>query len=102
MLSYNIYCYRFLSNNTRVDIEENDIVVEFNNLDVSYNKGEIGFYGILCSNENNANIIKNNYISINDNIYGLNLLQMMQHFFVVLLHLHLSHYNYYKNLIKPL
>lgn len=60
------------SNNTRIDIEENNVVVEFNNLDVSYNAGEIGFYGILCSNENNGNNIKNNFISINSNIYNLN------------------------------
>ena len=60
------------SNNTRIEIEENNVVVEFNNLDVNYNEGEIGFYGILCSNENNGNSIKNNYISINSNIYNLN------------------------------
>lgn len=59
------------SNNTRIEIEENDIVVEFNSLDVSYNEGEIGFYGILCSNENNGNRIKNNFTSINSNIYNL-------------------------------
>ncbi|MDU2491927.1 MAG: NosD domain-containing protein [Clostridium celatum] len=60
------------SNNTRIDVEENNVLVEGNNIDVSYNEGEIGFYGILCSNENNGNSIKNNYISINSNIYNLN------------------------------
>lgn len=60
------------SNNTRIDVEENNVVLEANKIDVSYNEGEIGFYGILCSNENNGNSIKNNYISINSNIYNLN------------------------------
>lgn len=60
------------SNNTRIDVEENNVVAEVNNIDVSYNEGEIGFYGIICSNENNGNSIKNNYISINSNIYNLN------------------------------
>ncbi|MBS6184785.1 MAG: NosD domain-containing protein [Clostridium celatum] len=60
------------SNNTRIDVEENNVLVGGNNIDVSYNEGEIGFYGILCSNENNGNSIKNNYISINSNIYNLN------------------------------
>lgn len=60
------------SNNTRIDVEENNVLVEGNNIEVSYNEGEIGFYGILCSNENNGNSIKNNYISINSNIYNLN------------------------------
>lgn len=60
------------SNNTRIDVEENNVLVESNNIDVSYNEGEIGFYGIFCSNENNGNSIKNNYISINSNIYNLN------------------------------
>lgn len=60
------------SNNTRIDVEENNVLVDSNNIEVSYNEGEIGFYGILCSNENNGNRIKNNYISINSNIYNLN------------------------------
>lgn len=60
------------SNNTRIDVEENNVVVEVNSIAVSYNEGEIGFYGIFCSNENNGNSIKNNYISINNNIYNLN------------------------------
>lgn len=60
------------SNNTRIDVEENNIVVEFNKLDTSCNVFGIGFYGILYYNKNNANSIKNNYISVEDNIYNLN------------------------------
>ena len=60
------------SNNTRIDIEENNVVVEFNNIYSDCNSGGIGFYGILYSNENNANSIKNNFISIKSNIYNLN------------------------------
>ena len=60
------------SNNTKMDIEENNIVVEFNKLNASCNVGGIGFYGILYSNKNNANSIKNNYLSIKSNIYNLN------------------------------
>ena len=60
------------SNNSRIDIEENNVVVEFNNINAGYNEGGIGFYGIIYCNENSANSIKNNFISINSNIYNLN------------------------------
>ncbi|WP_300902859.1 hypothetical protein [uncultured Clostridium sp.] len=60
------------SNNAKIDIEENNIVVGFNKFDVQCNIGGIGFYGIVYSNKNNANSIKNNYISIESNTYDLN------------------------------
>lgn len=60
------------SNNTRIDIEENNVVVEFNNLNVDCKVSGVGFYGILYSNKNSANSIKNNFISIKGNIYSLN------------------------------
>lgn len=59
-------------NNTGINIEENNIGIDINNLEVNCNHGEMGFYGILCSNENNSNTIKNNYIYVNSNAYSLN------------------------------
>ena len=72
LIKYNNLYIKNNTYNTRIDVEENNVVVEVNSIDVSYNEGEIGFYGIFCSNENNGNSIKNNYISINNNIYNLN------------------------------
>ena len=60
------------SSNSRIDIEENNMVVEFNNINSDYNEGGIGFYGIIYSNENISNSIKNNFISIDSNICNLN------------------------------
>ena len=60
------------SDNTRIDIEENNVVIEFNNLNVDCKISGVGFYGILYSNKNSANSIKNNFISIKGNIYSLN------------------------------
>ncbi len=60
------------SNNAKIDIEENNIIVGFNKFDVQCNIGGIGFYGIVYSNKNNANSIKSNYISIESNTYDLN------------------------------
>lgn len=60
------------SNNIKIDIEENNIGVAFNKFDVQCDIGGIGFYGIVYSNKNNANSIKNNYISVENNIYDLN------------------------------
>ena len=59
------------SRNSRIDIEENNIVVGFNNINADYNEGGMGFYGIIYSDENISNSIKNNFISIDDNICNL-------------------------------
>ena len=59
-------------NHKKINIEENNIGIDINNLEVNCNDGEMGFYGILCSNENNSNTIKNNYIYVNSNAYSLN------------------------------
>lgn len=59
-------------NNIEVNIEENNIGIENNKLEVNCNDGEMGVYGILCSSENNSNSVKNNYIYVSSNAYGLN------------------------------
>ena len=59
------------SDNVKVDVEENNIVLEDNNFNVICNMGGAGLYGVLASLKNDSNQIKNNLISIKNNIYSL-------------------------------